>query len=355
MCATANERPRGSSPTQHRGLEPERTRALEQAHSLQRIQGRLVGFERMGGDVRGPYLIGVEAIDGKFWTARVARIEDLRGLNGVERGAVIALDRARAELKPADRTILEIAGADREYSAERHRLAVPSDRETYIQMHVRRLEALRMEGIVERDANGVFHLPRDYEAQVLAHEGRGGRESARVTLLDPHPLEKQARHHGPTWLDRMADGREDKSQLAQEGFGEEARAAGQIREETLKSLRLGYDTPNGFVIAPDAEKRLRAMERDDLRQRVERETGLVPHFARDGDRVEGVFVSRIHTQERSYALIVHDRTATLAPWRPEMDRALNQFVSGQVNGRQFDFNYGRGVEKSIAKGLGLDR
>jgi hypothetical protein len=66
-------------------------------------------------------------------------------------------------------------------------------------------------------------------------------------------------------------------------------------------------------------------------------------------------VSRLHAAEKSYALIVHDRTATLAPWRPEMDRALNQYVSGEVNGRQFDFKYGRDVEKSIVKGLDLGR
>ena len=37
-----------------------------------------------------------------------------------------------------------------------------------------------------------------------------------------------------------------------------------------------------------------------------------------------------------------------------MDRALNQFVAGQVNGINFDFKYGRGVEKEITKALGLD-
>jgi hypothetical protein len=73
--------------------------------------------------------------------------------------------------------------------------------------------------------------------------------------------------------------------------------------------------------------------------------------------VEGIFASRIHAAEETYALILQERTATLAPWRPDMDRALNQFVSGRVNGRDFDFNYGRGAEKSISllKGIGPDR
>lgn len=334
-----------------RGPEPHRTRELEQAHSSQRVTGRLVGFERLGDDARGPYLVGVESIDGKFWTARVAREEELRALNGVERGAVVSLQRATPNLKPADRTILDIAGEEQIYSAERHKALIPSDRDNYIQMHIRRLEALRREGVVERTPGGEFHLPTDYVERVRRIEGRGGRESAKLQVLDPHSLEKQAVYRGPTWLDRMASGGEDRSQLRYEGFGGEARVAWLKREETLKSIGLGVDAPDGFHTTTDWQKQLKRMERGDLLQKIERDTGRVPHIARDGDRVEGIFASRIHTADKTYALILQERTATLAPWRTEMDRALNQFVSGRVNGRDFDFNYGRDVEKSLSKGL----
>jgi hypothetical protein len=209
--------------------------------------------------------------------------------------------------------------------------------------------------MVERDARGGFYLPADYEQRVLARDAMGGRESAKVTLLDPHSLEQQAAYRGPTWLDRMATGREDRSQCADHGFGEAVRRTWIEREATLRQLGVGRDGPDGFGMTSDAQQRLKAMERDDLRQRIELDTGCVAHIARDGERVEGVFVSRFHAAEKSYALIVHDRTATLAPWRPEMDRAFNQFVSGEVNGRQFDFNYGREVERSVTKGLGLGR
>jgi len=342
-----------------RGLEPTRTRELEQAHSSQRVTGRMVGFEQMGDDARGPYLVGVESIDGKFWTARVARMEELRALNGVERGGVVSLHRAAPDLKPADRTVLEIAGDDRLYSAERHKALIPSDRDNYIQMHVRRLEVLRREGVVERSTDGVFHIPADYAERVRRVEGRGGRESAKLEVLDPHALEKQAIYRGPTWLDRMASGGEDRSQLRFEGFGEEARVAWLKREATLKELGLGVDQADGFHTTEDWQRQLKRMERADLLHKIERDTGRVPHVARDGDRVEGIFASRIHAAEKPYALILQERTATLAPWRPEMDRALNQFVSGRVNGRDFDFNYGREAEKSLSnsllKGLGPDR
>lgn len=339
-----------------RGLEPARLRELEAAHSSQRMSGRLVGFEQMGDDARGPYLVGVEGIDGKLWTARVARLEDLRPLNGIEHGAIVGIERAQSDIMPSDRTIWEIARENAlAYSASIHREMRPTDRDNYIQMHERRLEALRRDGIVTRERDGTFVLPEDYPVRVAARAGLGGRESARVILLDPQPLHRQVRHEGPTWLDRLADGVEDRSQLRCEGFGEEARQAWKQRETTLKALGLGETRAEGFYPAPGWRDQLAKMEHDALRERVERDTGRVPHFARDGERVSGLYTSRIHTAERGYALIEHGRTATLAPWRPEMDRALNQFVSGRVNGRQFDFKYGREVEKAVMRMLGLDR
>jgi type IV secretory pathway VirD2 relaxase len=341
-----------------RGLEPARLRELEAAHSSQRVTGRLVAFERLGTDERGPCLIGVEGIDGKFWTARVARLEDLRGLAGVERGAIVALERASPALRASDRTTWEIAQKNGlAYSAELHRALRPSDRDTYIKMHERRLEALRRDGIVTRDAGGTFRLPDDYLSRVAAREGLGGRESARVTLIDPHSLERQAAYPGPTWLDRMAEGIEDKSLFRHDGFGRQVSEAWKQRETTLEKMGLGATRADGFHPAHDWQGALSAMEEKAMRERIERETGRVAHFARDGDTVRGLYTNRIHLGEQSYALIEradHRLSSTLVPWRPEMDRALNQFVSGRVNGCDFDFKYGKGVEKEITRSLGLD-
>lgn len=340
-----------------RGLHPERTRELEAAHSSQRVTGRLVGLEQLGDETRGPHLVGVEGVDGKLWTARVGRLEDLRGLTEVERGAIVQLDRATPELRASDRTIWEIAEKNGlTYSAELHRSLRPGDRDNYIIMHERRLEALRRDRIVTRDSDGTFHLPDDYHARVAAREGLGGRESARVTLLDPHPLARQAEYRGPTWLDRMAEGIEDRSQFRQEGFGKDVSEAWKRRETTLEKLGLGETRADGFHPALDWRGALSTIEEKAVRDRIERDTGRVPHFARDGDSVHGLYTGRIHMAEQSYALIEradHRFSSTLVPWRPEMDRALNQLVSGRVNGRDFDFKYGKGVEKEIAKALSI--
>jgi type IV secretory pathway VirD2 relaxase len=339
---------------ENRGLEPWRARELEAAHSSQRVTGRLVGWESLGTDDKGPCLIGVEAIDGKFWTARVSRVEDLRALSGVEHGAIVELSRGTPDIKPSDRTIWEIAQENGlTYSAELHREARPTDRASYIEMHERRLEALRREGIVARDRDGTFRLPENYLDRVLARESMGGRESAEITLIDPHSIEHQAKYHGPTWLDRMADGLEDKSQLRYEGFGAEVRDAWKQRETLLERMGLGERQHDGFYPAAGWHDRLAQLELKSIRDRIERDTGRVAHLARDGEHVQGIFTSRIHGAQQSWALIEHDRTATLVPWRKEMDRAFNQAVSGRVNGRDFDFKYGRSAEKDISRGRGL--
>ncbi len=339
-------------------LDLSRSAHLEQAHSSVPFVGRLVGWESLTKDERGPQLIGIETIDGKFMTARVASVEHLRALDGVEIGAIIRMKRSAPDLKPSDRTILEVAGEDRVYSAERHREMVPSDSEKYIEMHVRRLEALRREGIVERSQEGEFFLAPDHETRVRRHEGRGGRESARIELLDPRSIETQIEHEGPTWLDRMASHREDRNLWRLEGFGKEASDALKSRFEVLEELGLGQNTREGFAPEPSWYERLQEMELEATLERIERDTGRVAHFARDGDIVEGLYKERIRTGERSHGLIEHDRTATLVPWRPEMDRALNQYVSGEVNGRDFNFDYGREVQerlqRELSRGYGLE-
>jgi type IV secretory pathway VirD2 relaxase len=340
-----------------RGLERADVRELESAHSSQRVTGRLIGFEPLTGDANGPQLIAIDSVDGQLWTARAARADDLRALNGVERGAIVEMGRAEIDAKPSDRTIWEIARqTELTYSPALHRAARPTDRDSYIKMHERRLEALAREGIVARDVSGTFHLPSDYLHQIVGHEGRGGRESISLQVHDPHALHHQIHYEGPTWLDRVAAAIEDRSQLSQtHGFGKEITEAWKQRETTLERLGAGKAIAGEFFPAEGWHEHLRDIERDNLVARVERETGRSPQIALDGEHAHGLYTRRIHRAERSYAVLEYGRAATLVPWRAEMDRALNQFMAGQVNDRGFDFKYGREVEKALTRGLGLDR
>lgn len=336
-----------------RGLDLDQVRELEDAHSLQRAKGRLIGFEPLGDG--GPCLIAVDGIDGQLWTARAARADDLRDLNGVERGAIVEIGRDDIDIKPSDRTIWEIAQEhDLVYSGDLHSQSRPKDRAKYIEMHERRLEALARDGVVERDRDGSFALPPDYLEQVLAREGRGGRSTISLEVHDPRSLAHQIAYEGPTWLDRVASGLEDRTPLdLSHGFGQEMAEAWKQRETTLRELGLGQTIEGSFFPVERWQDHLRAMEQQHILEHVGRDTGRSAEIARDGDHAHGLYTSRIHAAERSYAVLEHGRIATLVPWRAEMDRALNQYVAGQVHGRDFDFKYGRSVEKAL--GLGLDR
>ena len=339
-----------------RSLEPERTRMLETAPAHEPAVGRLVGFEQMGRNARGPVLIGVDGIDGKFWTARVARMEELRLLNGVERGAIVRIERALPTFMPSDRTIWEIAIDNGfAYSAERHRQARPTDRTKYILMHERRLGALQRDGLVERAADGSFVLPADYLARAAARESAGGRESARATLLDPRSVEQQARYAGPTWLDRLADAGDDKGRLVDEGFGAEVKIAWRERAAFLKELGLAQEVAGSIRPSPRWQERLHALEEMSVLENLEKTTGRVSHIARAGDRVSGLFGQKLFLSKGTYAVLFQERTATLVPWRPEMDRAFNHLTVGRVDGRSFDFKFGREAERALARGMSLAR
>lgn len=332
-----------------RGVERERLRELEAAHSSQRATGRLIGFTRLGPNPPGPQIIAVEGIDGKTWTARVANRELLRELTGVEPGAIVRLERGQPDVMPLDRVILAIARENGfVYSAELHSRAVPSDRPQYIRSLEHRLAALRRAGLIEKTEEGVFLIPEHYEERARRYEARGARESARVTLLDPHALEKQISYRGPTWLDRVGMGLEDGSQLAAaRGFGMEIVDAWAARARTLELMGVAARSGERVVLGGDWQSQLRQMEKEHILRTVEMETGRVPRFARDGDEVAGVFVDRIRAAERSYAVIVHERSAALVPWTREMDRSVNQLVEGRVEGLTFDFKTGRDPERAM--------
>ncbi len=67
---------------------------------------------------------------------------------------------------------------------------------------VRRLEALRRAGIVERLAEGVWQVPADLPEQGRQHDAQRLGGGVVVELRSHLPIERQARVIGATWLDQ---------------------------------------------------------------------------------------------------------------------------------------------------------
>ncbi|HPL80080.1 MAG TPA: DUF3363 domain-containing protein [Burkholderiaceae bacterium] len=152
--------------------------------------------------------------------------------------------------KPVDRSIATVARGGL-YKTADHLVQLTHANDRYpqstVDAHVRRLEALRRAGIVERIADGVWKVPRDLLQKARAHDKQ--KNAGLVIELRSHlPIDQQVRAIGATWLDKRLVG--DGSVLAGQGFGAQVRDA--MRERvgflaTAESFQLNLDRTEGLI------------------------------------------------------------------------------------------------------------
>ena len=125
---------------------------------------------------------------------------------------------------------------------------------------VRRLEALRRAGIVERVAEGLWKVPGDLPEQGRRYDAQrlGG---VAVELKSHLPIERQARVIGATWLDQQLIG--GGSGLGNLGFGSEVNQAMQQRAEFLAEQGLAERRGQRVILARNLLATLR--DRDVIR------------------------------------------------------------------------------------------
>jgi len=316
------------------------------------IVGRVIGKgladelgERLG--------IIVDGVDGRVHHVTVgeaATVEEARI------GTIVEIAPAAASPRPADRNIAVLARGTGDYHPSAHRamaeaagLRVPGgDYESYIQSHVRRLEALRRAGIVERIDADHWRIPGDFENRAADYDAqRRGRMTVR--LLSNLDLESQIGADGATWLDRelMATNR---TSLTQAGFGAEVRQAMERRTETLVAKGHAWRTSDGGLRAPrDLIARLERQEIAREGKSLEGQTRLPFRAASEGERVSGVFTGTTQLNSGKYALIENAHEFTLVPWRSIMDERLGRQISGIVreSGISWDF------ERKRTLGIGM--
>ena len=133
--------------------------------------------------------------------------------------------------------------------AEAGGVRVPgADYDAYVESHVRRLEALRRAGIVERIDADHWRIPEDFEARAAEYDAqRRGRTTFR--LLSSLDLEAQIGADGATWLDRELAS-PHRTELVRSGFGAEADAALQRRKAALVDKGFAWRAPDGTIRAP---------------------------------------------------------------------------------------------------------
>ena len=286
---------------------------------------------------QNPYLV-VDGLDGRAHYVLLARTADLTQL---PIGGIVELRPARESV--ADRTIAALAQSGTYLPRTHlHELRVrgrdPDRAQEIVEGHVRRLEALRRAGIVQRVADGVWAVPSD-----LVEQGRlyDQRRFAGVELeLHSHlPIEKQIRTIGATWLDhQLLAG--DVSTMSI-GFGAATRKAVSARVDFLVEHGLAERRDGRAFLARNLLDTLRDRELGSTAEKIHRQTGLVYRPLKDGTRASGVYRQSVTLASGRFAMLSDGLGFALVPWRPVIEHSLGKALSAVTRDGQVTWHLGR--------------
>ncbi|MFG9472250.1 relaxase/mobilization nuclease domain-containing protein [Pseudomonas aeruginosa] len=284
------------------------------------------------------YLV-IDGTDGKaHYVALNARDE----LANYPTGAVVEV-KGSADVRAADKNIAALASdglyrADHHVAIEQGRAKPGRDPQEVVAAHVRRLEALRRAGIVERVAEGLWKVPDDlaergrrYDAQRL-----GG---VAVELKSHLPIERQARVIGATWLDQQLIG--GGRGLGDLGFGGDAKQAMQQRADFLEEQGLAQRRGQRVILARNLLGTLRNRELAQAAKDIAAETGLEHRPVADGQRVAGIYRRSVMLASGRYAMLDDGMSFSLVPWRPVIEQRLGQQLAATVRGGGVSWEIGR--------------
>ncbi|MFZ3259242.1 MAG: relaxase/mobilization nuclease and DUF3363 domain-containing protein [Thiobacillus sp.] len=294
------------------------------------------------------YLV-VDGIDGKaHYVALPAKTE----LQKFPVGAVVEA-RGSADIRAADKNIAAVV-ADGLYRTDHHlaiakaqALSQPTserDPREVVDAHVRRLEALRRAGIVERMAEGVWRVPGDLPEQGRQYDAQ--RLGGVVVELRSHlPIERQTRVVGATWLDQQLIG--GGKGLGEMGFGSEVRDALKQRSDFLIDQGLAERRGQRVIPARNLLATLRGRELAAAGQKIAAETGLAHRPVADGERVTGTYRRSVQLASGCFAMIDDGMGFSLVPWKPVIEQRLGQTLTAVVRGGGVSWEFGRQRGPSI--------
>ncbi|CAJ2814896.1 type IV secretory pathway VirD2 component [Burkholderia pseudomallei] len=303
------------------------------------VFGRVVGKGLADELYDKGYLI-VDGTDGKaHYVALPLRAE----LEQYPTGAVVEVKGA-AEVRAADRNIAALA-VDGVYRTDHH-LALAQGQATpdrdpreVVAAHVRRLEALRRVGIVEREAEGVWRVPDDLAGRGRQYDAQRLGGGVAVELKSHLPIERQARVIGATWLDQELIG--GGKGLGDLGFGAEVKDALRQRADFLAEQGLAEHRGQRVILARNLLATLRGRELAQAARDIAAETGLEHRPVADGQRVAGTYRRSVMLASGRYAMLDDGVGFSLVPWKPVIEQRLGQQLSATARGSGVSWEVGR--------------
>lgn len=249
----------------------------------------------------------------------------------------------------ADRNIAAIAGKgwyhSKSHVDELRRQGRDPDRaKEIVEGHVRRLEALRRVGTVNRVADGVWEVPFDLVDQGKAYD-RSRLNGIELELHSHLSIESQVRTIGATWLDRQLTNGE-ASNLAT-GFGAATRQAMRDRVDFLVEQGLAEKREGRALVSGNLVETLRARELSSVAKQLERESGLTYRPVMDNVTVKGTYRRSITLASGRFAMLTDGLGFVLVPWRPAIESQLGRSVSARVRGDTVSWALGRQRGRSL--------
>jgi type IV secretory pathway VirD2 relaxase len=290
------------------------------------------------------YLV-VDGVDGRAHYVKLPKGADLADLQGLPMGGIVEV-KARGKPKAVDRTVAALS-QDGVYRTADHlahlRLARAVDPQSTVDVHVRRLEALRRAGIVGRQGDGVWCVPRDLVERARQYDQQ--RHNRTVVLRSHLSLDQQARILGATWLDEQLIHRGQG--LAGAGFGASAREA--MRKRTDFLVEQGLVQRRGGVLALKRNllQTLRDREVALTGKALESEVGKAYRALQDGDRASGVYCRAIQLASGRFAMLDDGIGFHLVPWKPEIEPRLGQHLTATICGKGASWTFGKQQKLSV--------
>jgi len=312
---------------------------FEQGENYRPVVGR-VAAKGMADELYDRGYLVIDGIDGKaHYVALSAKAE----LEQYPVGSVVEA-RGSADIRAADKNIaaLTINGVyrtDRHLTMAKAKTAPGHDPKEMVDAHVRRLEALRRAGIVERVIEGVWRVPADLPEQGRQYDAQRLGGGVGVELRSYLPIERQTRVIGATWLDQQLIG--SASGIGNSGFGGDVREALRQRLDFLIDQGLATRRGQRVILARNLLGTLRGREIEGAAKTIAAETGMIHCPVADGERVTGIYRRNMQLASGRFAMLDNGMGFSLVPWKPVIEQRLGQTMAAVVRGSNVSWELGR--------------
>ena len=321
-----------------------------QKHVVGRVLAKGLAADEMGDKV---YLV-VDGVDG-----RIHHIEsDYVRVNDIGKGMIVEI--APTVPKAADRNILEQADANGIYRPSQHLEAISAkisrsggDPSAFVASHIRRLEALRREGHVERIDDDHWRIPANLPERGMTYDAARGGTGPSIRTLSTLTLERQINSDGATWLDREL-AFSNRIPLAKTGFGQRVTIAMDARRQSLVDQGHATWLPKGKIwTSKSLIANLEKAELSRVGQELATKRGMTFVPSRSGEYVSGTLQGSTNLASGRFAMIETvigngGLGFQHVPWQPVLEQHLGRHISCVArDSGGIDWSFGR------KRGLGL--